>query len=139
MSLRDIYFAVSEMAVGDVEARNLDELKLQVKMDDCPLRLLLPATEGDLEFFGIGPLTRVTWRIRDLCLWQPIIAGTGLEQCADEMLAYIELYSTAVRALRNPTAGAAITGVSYKIAPIAWGTTDFWSIDITLQVEEYDP
>jgi len=139
MSLRDIYFAVSEMDVGDVEARNLDELKLQVKMDDCPMRLLLPATEGDLEFFGIGSLTRVTWRIRDLCLWQPIIAGTGLEQCADEMLAYIELYSSAVRALRNPTAGTAITGVSYKISPIQWGTTDFWSIDIVLQVEEYDP
>jgi hypothetical protein len=139
MSLRDIYFAVSEMAVGDVEARNLDELKLQVKMDDCPVRLLLPATEGDLEFFGLGSLTRVTWRIRDLCLWQPVVAGTGIEQCADDILAYIELYSSAVRALRNPSAGSAVTGVTYKIVVVPWGTTDFWAIDIILTVEEYDP
>lgn len=139
MSLRDIYSAVSEMAVGDVVARNLDELKLQVRGGDCPVRLLLPATEGELEFFGIGQLTRVSWRIRDLCLWQPIVAGTGVEQCAGDMLAYIELYSSAVRSLRNPTAGSAITGVSYKISPIAWATADFWSVDITLTVEEYDP
>jgi len=139
MSLRDIYFAVSEMAVGTAQARNLDEIKLTVKASDCPMRLLLPSTEGDMAFVGIGQLTRVTWRIRDLCLWQPIVAGTGIEQCADDMLAYIELYGAAVRALRNPAAGATIVGVTYKITPILWATTDFWAIDITLEVEEYDP
>ena len=100
---------------------------------------MLPATEGDLSFMGIGPLTKANWRIRDLCLWQPIVAGTGLEQCADEMLAYMEMYATGIRALRNVTPGATIVGVSYKMAPILWGTTDFWAVDITLEVEEYDP
>ena len=139
MSLRAIYFQISELDIGTVTARNLDELKLGVKAADCPMRLLLPATEGDMAFVSIGQMTRAVWRIRDLCLWQPIVAGTGLEQCADEMLAYIELYGAAIRTLRNPTAGATITGVTYKIAPILWGATDFWSVDITVEVEEYDP
>lgn len=139
MSLRDIYFQLSEMAVGGVVARNLDEIKLQVRADDCPMRLLLPATEGDLAFMGIGALTKANWRIRDLCLWQPIVAGSGIEQCANEMLAYIEMYGTGIRALRNITAGGHIVSVTYKMAPIPWGATDFWSVDITVEVEEYDP
>ena len=139
MTIRDIYTAISEMDVGDVVCRNLDEIKLQVRADDCPQRLMLPSTEGEMGFMGIGATGRTSWHIRDLCLWQPIIAGTGVEQCAGDMLGYLEQYQTAVRALRNPTAGSAIVGVSYKITPIAWATTDFWAIDITLEVEEYDP
>jgi hypothetical protein len=101
--------------------------------------MLLPATEGEQGFIGIGQLTRITWRIRDLCLWQPIQSGTGIEQCADEMLAYLELYSAAIRALRNPTAGSSITNVVYTMSPVPWADGDFWAIDIILEVEEYDP
>lgn len=139
MILRDVYQAISNMQTGDVKCRNLDEIQLQVKATDCPIRLLLPSTEGEQEFFGIGTLTKVTWKIRDLCLWQPILAGTGIEQCAGDMLAFIELYGAAIRALRNPVTGATIVGVSYKITPIAWATTDFWAVDTNLTVEEYDP
>jgi len=137
--VRDIYAALSEMAVGDVVCRNLDEIKLEVAPADCPIRLLLPSTEGEMNFVGIGPTSRVAWRIRDLCLWQPMRAGTGIEQCGDDMLAYLELYQAGVRALRNPTTGSSITNVVYTMSPVAWANSDFWAIDIILEVEEYDP
>ena len=139
MALRDIYAALSEMAVGDVPCRNLDEIKLDVSPADCPTRLLLPSTEGEMGFVGLGPTSRVAWRVRDLCLWQPVMAGTGIQQCADDMLGYLELYQAAVRALRNPTSGSSIVGVTYQMGPVAWADSDFWAIDIILEVEEYDP
>jgi len=137
MPIRDIYFALSEMAVGDVPCRNLDEIKLQIQVQDTPVRLLLPSTEGEVGFLGIGPTTRTTWRIRDLCLWQPIQSGTGIEQCADDMLAYLELYTAAIRNLRIPTNQSSITNVVYTMSPVPWASGDFWAIDIILEVEEY--
>lgn len=58
MSLRSLYYAISEMAVGDVGCRNLDEIKLEVRATDCPMRLLLPSTEGMMGFIAIGTLTK---------------------------------------------------------------------------------
>lgn len=138
MSIRDVYYAISEMAVGDVPARNVEGIKLAVRATDCPVRLLLPSTEGNAGFMGIGTLTRTTWLIRDLCLWQPLIAGSGVEQCANDMLGYIELYQAAIRQLRNPTPGSYITSVSHVLGPVAWATSDFWAIDTTIEVEEHE-
>lgn len=135
--IRSIYYAISEMAVGDVVARNLDEIKLSVRATDCPLRLLLPATEGEQAFIAIGTLSKTVWRIRDLCLWQPVVEGTGIEQCANEMLAYVELYAAGIRAMRNPTPESNIVSVSFQILPIKWATSDFWAVDITVEVEEF--
>lgn len=133
--IRGIYTAISEMVVGDVKARNLDKIKLQVRK--CPVRLLLPCTEGDQGFVAIGTLSRTIWRIRDLCLWQPLKAGTGIEQCANDMVAYIELYGAAIRAMRNPTAESNILSVTYQLGPVPWAKSDYWAIDIILEVEEH--
>ena len=137
MSLQDIYWKLSEMPVGDVKARNLDEIKLQVRAVDLPLRMLLPSTEGEQGFISIGTLTRTTWRIRDLCLWQPVVEGTGIEQCAGDMLAYIQLYAAGIRAMRNPTPESTIMTVTFTLGPVAWATSDFWAVDTILEVEEY--
>ena len=139
MSLRDICAAIAETPIADITARNLDELTLQVRADDCPIRLLLPSTSGDSAFVGIGATGRTIWTIRDLCLWQPIIEGTGIEQCGNDMMAYMELYVTAFRALRNPTAGSALTSFVVQMGPVPWANGDFWAVDATLTVEEYDP
>jgi len=135
--IRDIYSVLSDMAVGDVKARNLDEIKLNLRSSDCPMRLLLPATTGEQGFVAIGTMTKTAWAIRDLCLWQPIIEGTGIEQCANDMLGYIELYAAAIRALRTPTPESHVVSVSFTLGPVPWGTVDFWAIDTTVTVEEY--
>lgn len=137
MGIRDLYTTISEMAVGDVKARDLYDIKLIVRSEDCPLRLLLPSTTGEQGFVAIGTLTKTVWSIRDLCLWQPVNAGTGIEQCAADMVAYIELYAAAVRLLRNPGPGANIAGVSFTLGPVDWGTVKYWAIDATLEIEEH--
>lgn len=137
MSLRSLYYAISEMAVGDVGCRNLDEIKLEVRATDCPMRLLLPSTEGMMGFIAIGTLTKTPWRIRDLCLWQPITAGSGIEQCANEMVTYIELYAAAIRKMREPVPGTNLISATFKLGPVPWALTDFWAVDVLLEVEEY--
>ena len=132
--LREIYEAISEMKVGDVKARNLDKLKLQVRK--TPVRMLLPDFTGDQEFVAIGTLTNTTWSIRDLCLWQPRKAGTGIEQCANDMLAYIELYGAAIRTMRSPVPGSTIVGVSYQMGSVPFAGNEYWAVNIVLEIEE---
>lgn len=135
--IRDIYESISEMKVAKVKARNLEEIKIQVRASDCPIRMLLPSTRGEQEFTAIGTLTMTKWFIRDLCLWQPVTEGTGIEQCANDMVGFMELYSAGIRAMRNPTPESVIVSVSYQLGPVPWATTDYWAVDIVLVVEEH--
>jgi len=137
MTIRTIYENISEMAIADVKARNLEEIKLQVRASDCPIRMLLPSTKGEQGFVAIGTLSATTWYVRDLCLWQPLVAGTGIEQCANEMLGYIELYAAAIRAMRNPTSESHIVSVTFQLGPVLWVQTDYWAVDVQLEIEEF--
>ena len=137
MGIRDLYTTISEMVVGSVTARDLDGIKLIVRAEDCPVRLLLPSTTGEGNFVAIGTLTKTVWGIRDLCLWQPVNAGTGIEQCAGDMVAYIELYAAALRLLRNPGPAANVSAMSFRLGPVMWGTVNYWAIDVTLEIEEH--
>jgi hypothetical protein len=136
MTIRALYTRISELAVGAVQARDLDEIKLAVRAEDCPLRLLLPSTTGDQGFVAIGTLSNTEWAIRDLCLWQPIVAGSGIEQCANDLLAYIELYAAAIRAMRSPGPGASVESVSFKLGPVLWGVVTYWAVDVQLLINE---
>lgn len=133
----DIYEAISEMKIADVKARNLEEIKIQVRASDCPVRMLLPSTRGEQGFVAIGTLSATQWFIRDLCLWQPVTEGTGIEQCAREMVVFMALYAAGIRAMRNPTPESVIISVSFQLGPVPWALTDYWAIDITLVVEEH--
>ena len=98
--------------------------------------MLLPSTSGDLEFIALGDLQKMTWVIRDLCIWAPLSAGSGIQQYAKGMVEYIRLYVAEIKANRNPTDLSVITGVAVQMGPIAWADTDYWAVDITLTIEE---
>jgi len=135
-AVKEIYREISNMKLKGVKARNIDKIKLAVRKSDLPIRMLIPSTEGDLEFVGIGTLNNITWVIRDLCLWVPLSAGSGVEQYADSMIEYIQLYVMALKSLRNPTAQSNITGVAFEMGPVPWADKDYWAVNVTLTVEE---
>jgi hypothetical protein len=139
MSITDIYFALSQMAVGPVPCRNREEIQLVVRAEDCPVRLLVPMIETELDFVFIGALTKEEHRIRDLCLWQPVSAGLGIQQCAYDIGVWCAMYDDAIRALKNPTAGSTIRHLSRKEVEVQWGDTKFFGIENILTIEEYDP
>jgi hypothetical protein len=136
VTLRAIYNAIAAIPVGTIPCRNLDQIKLVVRAQDCPMRVLLPTTDGEMGFIAIGTMTNTPWLIRDLCLWQPLVAGVGIEQCAFDMVQYIEQYIAAMKGVREVVAGATLVSATFRLGPVAWATTDFWAVDITLRVEE---
>lgn len=131
-----IYKAIANFKISNVKSRNISKIKLIVKDADLPCRMLLPSTSGELSFVGIGSLNNITWVIRDLCLWAPLTAGSGIEQFADSMVGYIRLYVAAIKAHRNPTNQSNITGIAFQMGPVPWAENDYWAIDVTLTVEE---
>ena len=131
-----IYKEIANFKISNVKSRNIDKINLIVKDADLPCRMLLPSTSGELSFVGIGSLNNITWVIRDLCLWAPLTAGSGIEQFADSMVGYIRLYVAAIKAHRNPTNQSNITGIALQMGPIPWAEKDYWAIDVTLTIEE---
>ncbi|KKK47384.1 hypothetical protein LCGC14_3155770, partial [marine sediment metagenome] len=101
--ISEIYDAIAGISLTGVAVRNIDEIELTIIQDDLPCRMLIPSTSGEGEFIAIGRTTRLTWTIRDLCLWTPLSAGTGVGDSTEDMVAYIDEYIAAIKALRNPT------------------------------------
>ena len=126
------------MTIGSVEARNIDKINLRVNQGDLPIRLLLPATEGDLDFgsFIGGSTALMAWVIKDLCLFAPVSAGSGVEQYAESMVDYIALYIDEVKANRCAGEYGTVLAVSIKMSPVKWAEKIYWAVDTTLTIKE---
>src|SRR3970040_2682058 len=132
--IASIYLAIANLAIGGVKSRNLPEAQLAIEQADLPIRILLPSTKGDGSFVLVGSVEKVSWSIRDLCLWAPI--DKDLVDVAEPMLRYITAYLTALKALRGPTSQSHVAGFDFQIAPIEWNGASYWAVDATLSVEE---
>ena len=136
-AIMEIYRAISDLVVGDTKCRALDEANLAVRAVDMPLRILLPHTEGDDRFIAIGTLNGIEWKVRDLCLWAPVVAGAGFQQFAEPMVAYVKLYISALKTMRIPTEQSHIRSVSFALGLAPWAEAQYYAIDTTLTVEEF--
>ena len=136
-AISDIYDAIAGWSFTGVTTRNIDEVKNTVHSGDCPLRILLPFTEGTQGFIALGNPTKVSWVIRDLCLWKPAAEGHGIEQCADDLIGYLSDYADSLKSNRSPSGQSHISNISYRMGVFPWGNTDFWGVEIQITVEEY--
>ena len=135
-AISEIYTSLSGMSITGVTARNIEEVKLSINQGDLPVSMLLPSTSGELEFVALGSLNKITWVIRDLCLWAPLSAGAGIQDYAEDMVDYIKDYLVLVKDNRCPTDNSSISGVAVQMGPIPWAAEDFWAVDINITVEE---
>ena len=135
-AIEEVYLALSNLEIGGVKSRNLGQVKLEIRQADYPLRILLPSTRGEMSFVMIGSVQKITWKIRDLCLWAPVTAGE-VAQHAGPMLDYVRGYLEALRGLRGPTGQSYVLGFSAQMGPVLWGDVDAWAVDCNVTVEEY--
>ena len=135
-AIESIYLKLSKTKIGNARARNIDKVKLKVTRRDLPMRMLLPSTTGDLTFVSFGTLNSVDWVIRDLCLWAPLVSGTGVEKHVGSMVTYIKDYIAKLKTMRNPSAQSEIVGVAFAMGPVPWADEDYWAIDTTLTIRE---
>ena len=131
-----IYDAIVGISLTGVNVRGIDDIKLKVRSGDLPMRMLIPSTSGEGDFVAIGDLTRLIWTIRDLCLWAPLSAGAGVGDSSEDMVAYINEYITAIKALRNPTSQSNIIHWEWELGPVPWADGDYWAIDFILTIQE---
>jgi len=134
-AIEEIYLALANLELGGVKSRNLPEVKLQVRLADLPLRILVPSTTGELSFIAIGTLNKITWDITDLCLWAPL-SGGGIEQYAAPMMDYVKSYLSEIKNMRNPTSQSNIVGLGVELGPTPWADSDYWAIRMNLAIEE---
>lgn len=131
--INDIYLGIANMSLGGVSSRNLPDLTLAIEQADLPLRLLLPPTT-DGSFIAIGTLQRMTWSIRDLCLWAPL-AGDA-DRHFQPMVDYVRAYIEALRALRSPADQTWISDFAIGVGQRPWNDAAYWAVDVMLTIEE---
>ena len=136
-NIASVYTAIAAYApTGATTTRNISAVQLTVRNADLPCRLLLPSTSTEGDFVMMGNVQKVGWAIRDLCLWAPLGAGTGIAQYSSAMLTYISSYLSKIKAGRNPATNCTIVGYEAQMGPVPWGDKDYWAVDITVTVEE---
>lgn len=137
-AIEDIYLALANLQLGGIKSRNLPEVSLLVEQGDLPLRLLLPSTLGEQTFRLVGSVQKIVWTIRDLCLWAPASAGSGIEQHAAAMQAYITAYFAAIKAFYGGgvTSQSHITQARFQVGAVVWNEVSHWAIDGSITVEE---
>ena len=132
----NVYKSIANMEIDSIKCRDIDGITLEVRDGSLPLRLLLPSTEGDGEFVAIGTLQKMTWVIKDLCLFAPLTKGSGIKQFSKAMVEYIALYLEAIKVNKSPATHCCSAAYAVQMTPIQWGEKTYWGVDITLTVEE---
>jgi hypothetical protein len=103
--IRGLYstLASKQVTIGSVtpKAYDLDNLPSKVVPAMLPCRLLTPmsprADARDYSFIALGKLSKLTWHINDLLLWQPEASGTGLYSVAPVLVDYAAAYIEMLR------------------------------------------
>ena len=132
--INDIFLGIANMNVGGVKSRNLPQVTLTIDQNDLPLRLLSPSVSSDVSFVAIGEMNRITWTIRDLCLWATL---TGEEQQHYQpMLDYIRGYIDALKLIKSPANQSWFSSYAIGMGQRIWGETPYWAVDVQLTVEE---
>ena len=132
--INDIFLGIANMNVGGVKSRNLPQVTLTIDQNDLPLRLLSPSVSSDVSFVAIGEMNRITWTIRDLCLWATL---TGEEQQHYQpMLDYIRGYIDALKLIKSPANQSWFSSYAIGMGQRMWGDNPYWAVDVLLTVEE---
>ena len=92
-----------------------------------------------MRFVTLDSITNVTWTIRDLCLWQAVGRGIGYKTVMPTLVEYAGKYLDQLRANRQMTHTAYITGANVYPTVVEWPEQSgrlFYAIDATVDVAE---
>lgn len=147
-NISSIYSSIAgfQVSVGSVTptVRNINQLRTKVNSADAPIRLLLPVSPtteaSDFGFIALGKLANVTWKVTDLLLWKPVAQGSGIAECAEDLMTYTAAYMEAIRSNRVVASQAHITGANFKPGVYYWPDNEsgvpYYGVAVVLNVEE---
>ena len=125
-----------------------DEFKRSVESADCPARILLPSTEGDVHTFapmGTGRISRAEWVVKDLLLYLPVEEGMGWLQVGYSLDGYIDSYTSKLSAANHSATGfcsipSEVLGVDFSVGTFTYpiqGTRSYYGVMATLHIVEF--
>ncbi len=127
-----------------------DEFKRSIESADCPARILLPSTEGDVHTLtkwsgGFARTMRMTWVIKDLLLYKPVEEGMGWYEVAYDLDDYVDSYASALVGAQRGASGFCGTGPStlesadWTVGTFTYpvgGTRSYYGVMTTLRIVE---
>lgn len=147
--------AITEIVAGlAVEANGAvvavyepDEFKRSVESADCPARILLPSTEGDVHVVrpaGYGQVMRMEWVVKDLLLYKPVEEGMGWYEVGYSLDDYIDSYCAKLQAANHSATGfcaetAEVQSVEFNVGVFTYpvnGTRSYYGVMATLRITE---
>jgi hypothetical protein len=146
-AIADIYAALAAKSVTAASKTptvySLSTLKKSAETADLPMRLLLPfngrGPARDGQFISLGTLVGVTWRITDLCLWEPEAQTLGIAEVSPELIAYCGAYVDMLRTFRAPTAQSHLAGFTLAPDLYEWPKGSgrwYYGVECVLEIEE---
>ena len=125
-----------------------DEFKRNVESADCPKRIILPSTEGDVhQWQGVsyGVTSMMTWVIKDLLLYRPAEEGMGWYEVGYALDNYVDSYATKLAAANHSSTGfcsetAEVLGVSFQVGVFQYpigAPRSYYGVMATLTIKEF--
>ena len=121
--------------------------KRGVESADCPARIILPSTEGDMhrvEPAGYGQVMRMEWVVKDLLLYKPVEEGAGWYEVGYSMDDYIDSYCAKLQAANHSATGfcaetAEVLSVEFNVGVFTYpvgGLRSYYGVMATLRIME---
>lgn len=118
------------------------KLKNSFSTGELPARIIMPfgadvlATAKALTIAGAPKQT--TWQLADLLLWDTIGQTRGIADIVPDLLAYVDAYSTAIRAaLRiTPSPMAIVESWTFSPGVLTWNDVKYYGVEVALTIKE---
>lgn len=116
--------------------------KIQAHYDTAllPCRLVLPfgaefTASGRALTIG-GTPKQIQWQPVDLLLWESVGQGRGVIDVMPVLAAYMDAYSTAIRASIAIATGAIVENWTMTPDVYTYGDAQYWGVEVRLTVRE---
>ena len=124
-----------------------DEFKSGRESADCPARVILPSTEGDVHMLtpmGFGQAMRMEWVVKDLLLYRPAGEGLGWLEVGYSLDGYIDSYAAKLALANHSATGfcaetAEVLSVDFNVGVFTYpvgGTRSYYGVMATLHIVE---
>ena len=127
----------------------IDNFRDSTDSADCPARIMLPSTEGDVhsgEPTGTGRTSRQVWVVKDLLLYRPAGEGMGWLEVGYSLDAYCDSYLAKLTAANHNTdtgfctIGSEVLGWDFLVGVHSFpagSTNRYYGVLVTLRVLEF--
>jgi len=128
-----------------IYGEEVDNFRSGISSADCPARLMLPSTEGDVhsgEPTGTGRTSRQVWIIKELLLYRPAGEGMGWLDVGYSLDAYCDSYVSVLTAANHDktkfcSISSEVLSWDFLVGVHTFANQQYYGVLVTLRVLEF--